>query len=294
MRRVAGVFALVLLLMAGPEQSQAARLSVGSGSFDFPFTNAGASRRIIVWYHRPADAGADPPIVFVMHGQERNAATYRKYWIPFAEERRFVLLVPEFARDEFPGGSNYALGNMTAVDGARNSEVQWAYTAIEDIFDLVRQANGFGRPRYDIYGHSAGAQFVHRLVLFKSDARYRVAVAANAGWYTMPDFGIVYPYGLSASGMAPAALAPAFARHLVVLLGDQDTDSAHQSLRRTPEALAQGVHRYARGHAFFERARQAAAETNTPFAWTLHIVPGVGHSNALMAPRAAQFVGGKD
>jgi poly(3-hydroxybutyrate) depolymerase len=292
--RIAGAFALVLLWMAGPNQSGAAQLSVGSGSFDFPFMSAGASRRITVWYHRPAGAGADAPIVFVMHGQGRNGSTYRKYWIPFAEERPFVLLVPEFSRDEFPGDWNYNLGNMTTADGTRNPEAQWAYAAVEDIFDLVRRANGFARPRYDIYGHSAGGQFVHRLVLFKPDARYRVAVAANAGWYTMPDFGVAYPYGLGASGMAPARLAPAFARKLVVLLGDQDIDPAHRSLRRTPEALAQGEHRHARGHAFFERARHVAAEMNAPFAWTLHVAPGVGHSNARMAPRAAQFVGGSD
>jgi hypothetical protein len=110
----------------------------------------------------------------------------------------------------------------------------------------------------------------------------------------MPDFGIAYPYGLGATGMAPARLAPAFERRLVVLLGDQDTDPGHQSLRRTAEALAQGAHRHARGHAFFEHARRVAAEMDSPFAWTLHVVPGVGHSNARMAPQAAQFVGGSD
>jgi hypothetical protein len=292
--RFAGVLAVALLLIGGPEQGRSAALSAGSVSFDFPFMSGGASRRITVWYHRPAEAGADAPVVFVMHGQARNGATYRKYWIPFAEERRFVLLVPEFSREEFPGDANYNLGTMTAADGTRNPEAQWGYTAIENIFDAVRKANGLSRPRYDIYGHSAGAQFVHRMVLFKPDARYRVAVAANAGWYTMPDSGVAYPYGLGGSGMAPAGLAPAFGRRLVVLLGDQDIDPAHRSLRRTPEALAQGEHRHARGHTFFERARHVAEKMKVPFAWTLHVVPGVVHSNARMAPRAAQFVGGND
>ena len=293
-RRFAGVFVAALLLMVAAGPGAAARLATGSGSFEFPFASAGAPRSITVWYYRPADAAADAPIVFVMHGHGRNAPTYRNYWIPLAEERRFVLLVPEFSRAEFPGDGHYNLGNMTAADGTRNPEAQWTYTAIEDIFEAVRTANGLEHRSYDIYGHSAGAQFVHRLVMFKPQARFRIAVAANAGWYTMPDSGVRYPYGLAASGLSPTRLAPRFGRTLVVLLGDQDTDPAHPSLRRTPEALAQGSHRHARGHAFFERARQAAAEMNAPFAWTLHVAPGVGHSNARMAPHAAQFVGGND
>lgn len=292
--RIAFALLVVFPVVAGQEHAAAARLSAGSGSFDFSFVSAGASRRITVWYHQPADAGANAPIVFVMHGEARNASTYRKYWIPFAEERRFVLLVPEFSRDEFPTEASYNLGNMTAADGTLYPEEQWGYTAIEDIFEVVRKANGFARPRYDIYGHSAGGQFVHRLVLFKPDARYRVAVAANAGWYTMPDFGVVYPYGLAATGVAPARSAQAFGRRLVVLLGDRDTDPDHRSLRRTPKAMAQGEHRYARGHAFFERARGTAAEMNVPFAWTLHVARDVGHSNARIAPHAAQFVAARD
>lgn len=280
-----------LLAMSATGAGTAAPLSPGSGSFEFPFTSAGAQRRITVWYHRPAEAGADAPIVFVMHGQARNGATYRKYWIPFAEDRRFVLLVPEFSREEFSGEGAYNLGNMTAADGTRYPETQWGYTAIEDIFDAVRKANGFVRERYDIYGHSAGAQFVHRMVLFKPDARYRVAVAANAGWYTMPDYGVSYPYGLGTTGMAPAQLARALGRRLVVMLGDQDIDPAHRSLRRTPEARAQGEHRHARGKVFFECARSAAAEMNTRLAWTLETAPGIAHSNARVAPHAARFVG---
>ena len=107
--------------------------------------------------------------------------------------------------------------------------------SIEDIFDAVRNANGFSRARYDIYGHSAGAQFLHRLVLFKPAARYRVAVAANAGWYAMPDFAVSYPYGLGASGLSPAGLARAFGRHLVLLLGDRLGLLRHLQRSRLPD-----------------------------------------------------------
>jgi poly(3-hydroxybutyrate) depolymerase len=271
-----------------------ARLSTGSGSFDFVLGKGDGARRITVWYHRPAEAAADAPIVFVLHGQGRNASTYRKYWIPFAERQRFVLLVPEFSRAEFPGLLEYNLGNMKTADGKPLPEDHWSFSAIEQIFDRVRQANGLRQTTYDIYGHSGGGQFVHRMVLFMPKARFRVAVAANSGWYLMPERSIAYPYGLAGSGLEPERLAQAFSRRLVLLLGDADIDPNHPALRRTPEADAQGAHRFARGHAFFERAQRAAAELGVPLAWKLEVAPGVAHSNARMAPHAARFVGGGD
>ena len=50
------------------------------------------------------------------------------------------------------------------------------------------------RRGYALYGHSAGGQFVHRYVAFADAPRMESAVAANSGWYTMPDDG-AFPYG---------------------------------------------------------------------------------------------------
>ena len=276
---------------AAADVASDARLNTGSGSFDYHFAGGDVPRKVTVWYHRPAAAGADAPVVFVMHGQGRTASNYRKYWIPFAERQRFVLLVPEFSRSHFPGNRGYNLGNMVGPDGKHHPERQWTYTAIEALFDDVRAANGFARTTYDIYGHSAGGQFVHRLVLFKPNARFRVAVAANSGWYTMPDRTVRFPYGLGGSSTGVEQVKRALTRRLVVLLGDADNDPDDAQLQRTLGALEQGPHRLARGHAFFEQAKRAASELRVPLAWTLEVAPGVGHSNAAMAPFAARWVG---
>jgi poly(3-hydroxybutyrate) depolymerase len=257
------LFAMVLCVIVGGFSTSAraadaapdARLEAGSGSLPFPFVSGGQLRRITLWYHRPVRAGADAPVVFVLHGTSRTGENYRKYWIPEAEKYGFILLVPEFSRDQFPG-STYERGNMIGSDGVRLPESQWSYTAIEDIFDAVRKANALTAPTYDIYGHSAGGQFVHRLVFFKPGARFRVAVAANSGWYAMPDLDVAYPYGLDGSGIGPAEVRQALGRRLVVLLGSEDNDPEHHQLRRTPEAMQQGNDRIERGHTFYEVARR--------------------------------------
>ena len=266
-----------------------AKLSAGSGSLDFPFFSRGALRQIKLWYHRPAGAGINARVLFVIHGASRAGENYRKYWIPEAEKYGFILLVPEFSRDQFPG-STYERGNVAGKDGAWLPESQWTYTAIEDIFDAVRVANALPIRTYDIYGHSAGGQFVHRLVFFKPTARYRIAVAANAGWYALPDFDIPYPYGLGGTGLPKPQLMQALGRQLVILLGSQDIDPQHLQLRRTAEALQQGNNRLERGHMFYETARRAAARMETSFGWSLQVAPGVAHSNAQMAPYAARLI----
>jgi poly(3-hydroxybutyrate) depolymerase len=283
--------ALVASTAVAAEAAADARLATGSGVFDYTFVSAQTPRKVTVWYHRPAEAGADAAIVFVLHGQNRTASNYRKYWIPFAERQRFVLLVPEFSRSQFPGNRGYNFGNMVGPDGKQHPERQWTYSAIEALFDDVRAANGFVRKTYDIYGHSAGGQFVHRLVLFKPHARFRVAVAANSGWYTMPDRSVRFPYGLGGSSVGPEQIARALSRRLVVLLGDADNDPGHPDLNRTLGALEQGPHRLARGQAFFDSAQRAAAQLQVPLAWTLETAPGAAHSNAAMAPFAARWVG---
>jgi hypothetical protein len=285
---------LFACMLSAPAIGADYRIPPGTGRFDFPFFAEGRTKTIVVWYHRAAAAGPDAPVLFVMHGRGRNGATYRKYWIPHADAANLILLVPEFTQADFGETYQYQFGYVATTDAAPVPEKEWSFTAVEDLFEAVRRANGLTARQYDIYGHSAGAQFVHRMLFLKPSARIRTAVSANAGSYTMPDTAAAYPYGLSGAPVATGGLAAALGKRLVVLLGADDTDPHHRSLPRAPEAMQQGPHRYARGQAFFARARESAARLEAPLNWTLATVPGVGHSNALMASHAAAFVGGAD
>lgn len=255
---------------------------------NFPITTGG--HQVTVWYYQPAAATADAPVLFVIHGVGRNAEEYLNDWVELAEQKQFLLVVPEFSKQEFPGEESFNSGNLFDATGTPRPRAQWSFSVIEPVFDAVRARLGNRRGDYQIYGHSAGAQFVQRFLYFVPEARMTRAVAANAGWYMLPDLATEFPYGLRGTAANEPALNIAFARPMVVLLGEADTDAAHPSLRHTPEADAQGLFRFARGQYFFARAGAAAAAMKTPFHWTLATAPGIAHSNKGMAPFAARIL----
>jgi poly(3-hydroxybutyrate) depolymerase len=264
-----------------------------TGSWTFQGTPLAEERPIEVWYHVPEGATAEAPIVIVLHGMGRNGDGYRDAWVAPADEHGFVVVVPQFSDALYPGSREYNLGNTFTAEGERLPPEDWSFTQIEAVFDDARSRLGLARDHYHLYGHSAGSQFAHRFLLFVPDARARRVVLANAGWYTLPTAEQGWPYGLGvADGAAvpPEQVAAFLARDVVVLLGDQDIDPAGSGLRTTPEAVAQGAHRFARGHHYFEVTRGLADAMAVDSPWQLDTVPDVGHSNARMAPAAARVI----
>jgi hypothetical protein len=257
----------------------------GAGAFSF----VDDRRSMTVWYHRPSLFSTHTPIVFVMHGVKRDADLYRDNWKGAAERLGFLLVCPQFSKEDYPRRRNYQLGNLVDRAGRPIPKERWAFSVIERLFDAVRDMTGNTSERYCIYGHSAGGQFVHRLVLFVPEARFAVAVAANTGVYTMPTFGgDVFPYGLRGSGITAELLERAFGRRLVVMLGEEDTDPQDPFLRRSRRARRQGRNRLERGQLFYATAEREAARMGTTLNWTLETVPGAAHFDELMMPAAAQ------
>lgn len=253
-----------------------------TGSFVFDGYAPLRDRPLRVWYWAPADL-ADAKVLFVMHGQSRAAESYRDSWVDEARDAHALLVVPEFSDALYPGSDAYNLGNV-----ATESPSRWSYSMLEPLFDYIRADTGTRSESYLLYGHSAGAQFVHRFLLLVPDNRVERAVVANAGWYTAPETEIDFPYGLRGSPVRPAALSHALAMRLTVLLGENDTDPNAPDLRHTAAADRQGLDRFTRGLFFFAAGRSTAAALGAPFGWSLQTVPGVAHSNGGMAPFAAR------
>lgn len=282
------IVSVILLLTSMLSANAAEPLSTGSGSFVYHDKAGQVEKPITVWYYKPEHLAADAKVVFVMHGIKRNGEDYRDDWAAYAKKYHFLLVVPEFSEEYFPKDA-YQFGNVDNPD-----RKQWTFMVIERLFDKVRERESLSTSKYVLFGHSAGAQFVHRFMLFMPSPRVEVAISANAGSYTMPVFsgnGVpAFPWSLDRSIVSDAQLKADFAQPMLVMLGEDDTDPNHKFLPREPEAMAEGPYRFARGQKFFATAKQQAQSMSAPFNWKLVTVPGVGHSDSGMAAAAVKYL----
>ena len=94
-----------------------------------------------------------------------------------------------------------------------------------------------------MFGFSAGAQFVHRFIQFKPNARFDKVVAGAAGWYTVPDNTIPFPYGYENSILNTANLDNLLSSDLYIQVGALDNNPNSAGLRHNEYADAQGLNR---------------------------------------------------
>ncbi|MCP4272719.1 MAG: alpha/beta hydrolase [Gammaproteobacteria bacterium] len=296
--RLLSILLLLFLYSCSHQQLTPSGVEVGTDTSQLQYHPRGhyykfdkwAGKPLTVYYYLPEKVNAETPLLFVMHGQGRDANRYLRQWIPLAKSLRFILVVPEFSNKKYPKSRSYNLGNMFTQQGKPVNREQWSFSAIEPLFDDIQARTGNKSSQYNIYGHSAGAQFVHRFLYFEPDARVNKAVSANAGWYTMPSYGQNFPYGIQGADITKEQLKKTLAKSLTVLLGSNDTDSHHSSLRRTPEAMAQGKHRFERGQRFYFTGKNTASVMGVEFGWNIYQVTGVAHDNGLMVSPAAKLL----
>jgi acetyl-CoA carboxylase beta subunit len=178
---------------------------------NFVFTDKGyfADKPVTVYYYKARSAGPDARVMVVIHGAERQGSRMRDNWVPFAEKNRLIVLAPEFDEARFSS----RLFNMGGIESRDRS--QWSFQLVEHLFDFARADEGLSTPDYLLFGHSAGGQFVHRFMLLAEAPRVSVAVAANAGSYTMPVYpGLMddkFPYALDERIVSPDKLKQVFA-----------------------------------------------------------------------------------
>lgn len=217
----------------------------------------------------PSTGGRRAPMFVVVHGISRNAPEQVKRFSVQAEACGAVLVAPLFSAEKH---SDYQrLGRE-----GRGTRADMALNAIVEEVALLTGATG---TQIHLFGYSGGAQFAHRYTMAYPH-RVARAVVVSAGWYTFPDAGKRYPYGIRHSTKTPELrLDPEeFLRvPITVMVGDQDTVRAgvRQSRRVDRD---QGLTRLERARNWVEAMRAAAAEYRLESRVALAVIPGGTHS----------------
>lgn len=257
-------------------------------------------RAIALNTYRPAHATAQSPIVLVQHGVMRNGDDYRDFWVPAADAHGLVIIAPTFSNEAWPDVVSYNNGNLldttdkeaNAHTAAVNPPETWSYTAILRLVDALKASGVLTQQALYLFGHSAGGQFVHRLMSVlgtQACTTFTGVAVGNPGWYTLPRLDLPFPEGLAGTPADAQSLAHLLAYPLTILAGDQDTVTSDVHLPSEPAALRQGPHRYARALNYFATAQEEAKRRGLPLAWQLHTIPGIGHDGQAMSAVCAHL-----
>ena len=240
---------------------------------------------INVFYVLPQEVNDQTEILFIIHGNSRNADGYIEVWANHAKDKNIILIAPEFSKSKF---SNYNTLQMSSSTGKilKNRDL-YLNNSIDIMFSHYKNLFRVKTDLYKIYGHSGGAQFVHRYLLMSDEPKVKTAVAANAGWYTFLDGGS-FPYGLKepAIGLTSRNIRNFLSMDLHIHIGSHDV-KVTSSLNQSDGAMRQGPNRFKRAINFYQSVSTMTEQNNLDFNWSYKEIRGVDHSNRKMAPSAA-------
>ncbi|MCE7054317.1 hypothetical protein LZF95_06500 [Algoriphagus sp. AGSA1] len=258
-------------------------------------------KQIVIHYYKPRNLKSESPVLMVLPGAGRDGDEYRDAWIGNAEKYNILVLSPEYPERYYPGFWSYNLAGMiTAVEinDERTAMAsfkivknpnEWIFNDFDRIFNLTKNKLNLKTDTYDLFGHSAGGQILHRLAIFKSDNKANRILSSNSGWYTIPTDIEDFPYGLKNSYKSGKDLD--FSKNLVLFLGEKDdANETRGDLRSSSEVDKQGLHRLERGVYFYNESKKIASKLNSEFNWKLEIISNIGHDFREMSKAAADYL----
>lgn len=289
-------------------------LETGSGVFLIEGGNGKENKTIKVYYHKPEKYTEDSKILLVVPGAGRNGNSYRNAWIEESEKYNVLILAPMFSEKDYSFEAYHQCGliaqsNLAAtVSFLPNSNVaelnedkysfdlnlnsaEWIFADLDRIFDVTAKSLGSLQTQYDVFGHSAGGQILHRLAIFENETKANQIIAANSGFYTLPDFETTLPFGIKNTTIDESFLRSSFKKKLTLLVGELDDENEQGGiLLRSITADKQGVHRFARAKYFYAFSKNVAAAIGAEFNWKIETVPNVGHDHSAMGDSAAKLL----
>ena len=240
-----------------------------------------------LFYLEPQIIDKDTKILFVIHGNSRTARSYLQKWIPLVKNKNIIIIAPLFTKESY---KSFALLQVANSSGKINKDSDdYLNDSISLFFNFFKNKFSLNIDTYKMYGHSAGAQFIHRYMLLSNDYRISNTVIANAGWYTFLN-GSNFPYGIKDT---PINISSERVRWLMssktnLLIGGSDVGL--QSLNTSKGAMRQGNNRLERANNYFSSLILLGEENKIPFRWNFHLIKDVAHSNSEMTPAAAKIL----
>lgn len=253
-----------------------------------------SDKPIMIHYYIPKRENIkELPVLYSMHGAERSGKIQRDAWKYFAEAYGFIVLAPQYSKE-------YYLENdyqFAGIYESKNSPIirdkaNWTFNSIEAIFDFFKHETENKSQKYSIFGHSAGAQFIHRSLLAFPEARINTAVIANPGtWTFLLKEGIKghdnitygWPYSIKDTPFTEKGILESFfKKNIYVQIGTADTDLSGPNVPSDAPSIAQGIHRYERAINFYNHSENLALNQGLDFNFKLAEVKGVGHSTLRM------------
>lgn len=270
------------------------QLNRGSGCFSFRDMAARADGQVRIFYHVPERVDSASRMMIALHGLDREAADFRSAFVEPSERLGKIVIVPEFDLKNFPDLYSFNFGNVVEPPPSlklRSRDV-WSFSLVDRLFLALRIRTTCQHDSFDLYGNSAGSQFVLRYLALTGSPLVRTAIASNSGIYMLPSLDVPYPIGMGSVGLTETSLRQYLSRPLHILLGDRDIDIKAPDLPSSPEAAAQGPHRLARGLWHHEHCKILAGTLGVDFGWSVEIVRGAGHISQAIFDRAMTIAGG--
>jgi len=242
-----------------------------------------------LFYTLPEEINNQTQVLFIVHGGARDSEKYLDIWKKFTEHKNIILVAPEFKRADY---EDYEYLNISDDYGVLNKNLnEHLHNSLSIFFSFFKSKYNLEIDTYKLYGHSGGAQFVHRLLLFSDYDNVSSAVIAGARSYTFLN-NENYPYGLKESNhLSDKKIKRYLSQRVTFLIGNQDIKKFESSKKNNIQAKAmQGNNRFEVGINYFNNLITVSERQKIPLRWKFQIAKGVAHDNEKMSLLASKIL----
>lgn len=242
-----------------------------------------------LFYTLPEEINNQTQVLFIVHGGARDSEKYLDIWKKFTEHKNIILVAPEFKRADY---EDYEYLNISDDYGVLNKNLnEHLHNSLSIFFSFFKSKYNLEIDTYKLYGHSGGAQFAHRLLLFSDYDNVSSAVIAGAGSYTFLN-NENYPYGLKESNhLSDKKIKRYLSQRVTFLIGNQDIKKFEPSKKNNTQGKAiQGNNRFEVGINYFNNLITVSERQKIPLRWKFQIAKGVAHDNEKMSLLASEIL----